>query len=53
MAKPPKTPPQDPPHDPAPKSEELKREEADPAEALEEMSEGEKGMPKDSDTSWN
>ncbi|MGB3721533.1 MAG: hypothetical protein WA979_01790 [Pacificimonas sp.] len=53
MAKPPKTPPQDKADKRAPKSEELKKEEAHPAETLKDMTEKEKGLPPGSKTSWN
>ena len=53
MAKPPKTPPDDAPEPQVPKSDELKREEADPAEIIDDVQEKEKGRPPDSQTPYN
>ena len=53
MAKPPKTPPQDEVEPKAPKSKELRKEEANPGETVEEITEDEKGLPPDAKTSWN
>ncbi|MHB9880887.1 hypothetical protein ACSMXM_14665 [Pacificimonas sp. ICDLI1SI03] len=53
MAKPPKTPPQDKVQKKAPKSDELKKEEAAPGKTLNDVTNDEKGTPPDSKTSWN
>ncbi|MBV7257467.1 hypothetical protein KCG44_11785 [Pacificimonas sp. WHA3] len=52
MAKPPKTPPNDTNPPPAPKSDELKDEEAKPTETLAERLEQQKGLPPDAKTNW-
>lgn len=53
MAKPPKTPPPDEPRPAQEKSGELRREEKDPIEKVQEIEEDEKGLPPGSKTPWN